>query len=86
MENLVLAGIQSQWLRAHNRFSLALLQLRPDWQGADELLYQESRKILVALHQNYIYNSWLPILIGEEGAARYVGDQGAFSRYDPGVN
>ena len=87
MENLVLSGIQAQWLRAHNRFAMELAQIRPDWRGRDEILYQEARKILSALNQYYAYEHWLPILIGEKGSRQHIArDNSLFSRYDPSVS
>ena len=86
MENVVLAAIQSQWLRAHNRFAFQLSQWRPDWGMNDDLLYEESRKLMMALHQHYVYELWLPILLGTEATEKYISHDGLFSRYDPQVN
>ena len=86
MENVVLAAIQSQWLRAHNRFAFQLSQWRPDWGMNDDLLYEESRKLMMALHQHYVYELWLPILIGTEATEKYISHDGLFSRYDPQVD
>lgn len=86
MQTIVLSGLQTQWLRIHNRFVQSLAEIRPDWRANDEILYQETRKILIALHQHYTYNYWLPILIGEENTKLYTGDKGFFSQYDPSVS
>jgi hypothetical protein len=86
MENMVLTGIQTQWLRGHNRFAIELGRIRPDWRGNDDLLYQEAKKILTALHQHFVYEFWLPILVGEENAKKYFGESGTFSKYDPTVS
>jgi len=83
MENVVLAAIQSQWLRAHNRFAFQLSQLRTDWGMDDDLLYEEARKLMMALHQHYTYELWLPILLGSDATEKYISHDGLFSKYDP---
>lgn len=85
MENTLLAGIQTQWVRAHNIFARELVNIRPDWRSNDDILYEETKKILSALHQRFVYDDWLPILIGKPAAQKFVGDNGLFSRYDPKV-
>jgi len=86
MENILLAGLQAQWLRLHNIFVRELANVRPDWKDNDEILYEEAKKILSGLHQRYIYEEWLPILIGKQTAQQYVGDNTLFTRYNPNVN
>jgi hypothetical protein len=86
MENVLLAGLQAQWLRLHNIFARELANVRPDWKDNDEILYEEAKKILSALHQRYIYEDWLPILIGKQTAQQYVGDTTLFTHYNPNVN
>lgn len=85
MENILLAGIQTQWVRIHNMFANELSVIRPDWAASDDILYEEVRHILSALHQRYIYEDWLPVLIGPDAAQRYTGHQGLFSQYNPNV-
>ncbi|XP_043462105.1 peroxidase-like [Leptopilina heterotoma] len=74
-------------LRQHNRMAAELSKLNPHWD--DERLYQETRRIYIALSQQITYNELLPILLGEENAQRekityktnnYVND------YDPSVD
>ena len=85
MENVILSAIQAQWLRAHNRFALQLAVIRSDWRNNDEILFQETRKILMALHQHYVYSLWLPILIGSNATATFVSHNDLFSKYDSQV-
>lgn len=85
MENTLLAGIQAQWVRLHNVFAKELANIRPDWRNNDDILYEESKKILSALHQRYIYDDWLPILIGKQTSQRFTADNGLFTRHDPKV-
>ena len=85
MENLVLSGVQAQWLRMHNIFARQLSKLRPDWRSNDILLYEEAKKILSGVHQFYSYELWLPVLIGKQATQQYVGDQKLFTSYDSTV-
>ncbi|XP_020300497.1 peroxidase-like [Pseudomyrmex gracilis] len=49
-------------LREHNRVADYLAQLNPHW--TDETIFQETRRIVIAEHQNIAYYEWLPILLG----------------------
>jgi hypothetical protein len=86
MENILLSGLQTQWVRLHNVFARELANIRPDWKNNDEILYEETKRILSAVHQRYSYDDWLPILIGKQVAQQYVGDNVLTSRYNPNVN
>ena len=56
-ENLGLAGIQTLFLREHNRLALALANLNPSWN--DNTLFFEARKILIGIYQHIIYTHWI---------------------------
>ena len=85
MENSVLTGVQAQWLRMHNFFAQELVKIRPDWRSSDNTLFEEARKVLSALHQRYVYEDWLPKLIGKNMAEKFFGDSRGTSQYDPSV-
>ncbi|CAG0883745.1 unnamed protein product [Darwinula stevensoni] len=61
---VLLTMIQNVWLRFHNEVARELERLNPHW--SDEVLYQETRRIVVACVQHIVYNEWLPILLGPE--------------------
>lgn len=85
MENILLSGLQTQWLRLHNVFVHELENVHPSWRNNDDLLYEEAKKILVALHQRYTYDDWLPMLIGPDAAKKFFSDDSLFTRYNPNV-
>jgi len=49
-------------IRYHNIIAERLKDLRPDWN--DERLYQESRKIVIAVKQHITYTQWMDSLLG----------------------
>jgi len=49
-------------IRYHNKIAEQLKELRPDWN--DERLYQESRKIVIAVKQHITYTQWMDSLLG----------------------
>ncbi|NWU09094.1 PERM Myeloperoxidase, partial [Cephalopterus ornatus] len=63
-ENLGLSAMHTVFLREHNRLVTELRELNPHWDG--EKLYQESRKIVIAINQIITYRDYLPLLLAEE--------------------
>ncbi|KAL1452727.1 hypothetical protein WDU94_006931 [Cyamophila willieti] len=88
-QHLDLAVLQTVWLRFHNYIANKLIQLNPGWSNRDELVYQETRRIVIACFQHITYAEWLPILIGAD-FARTSGltptKNGYFQGYDADVN
>ena len=68
------------WYRLHNYIVGELESLNPCWN--DERLYQEGRKIVVAIWQVVIYKEYLPLLF-EDQFDTYIGD---YTGYDPSVD
>lgn len=62
-----LAFYHSIYYREHNRIARQLAGLNPTW--SDERLYQEARRVVIALIQHHTYDEFLPIFIGEAEAA-----------------
>jgi hypothetical protein len=76
-ENLELTALQALFVRNHNRLARALQQEHPGW--GDEQLYQEARKLNIALEQIITYTEYLPDLLGPNALPAYKG-------YDPGAD
>ncbi|NXM06648.1 PERM Myeloperoxidase, partial [Tyrannus savana] len=79
-ENLGLSAMHTVFLREHNRLATELRELNPHWDG--EKLYQESRKIVIAINQIITYRDYLPLLLAEE-TSRWIP---SYSGYDEKVD
>ncbi|XP_060871134.1 peroxidase-like isoform X1 [Metopolophium dirhodum] len=53
-------------MRLHNYLCDELSCLNPNWD--DERIYQEARRILIAMHQHITYNELVPIILGRDFA------------------
>jgi peroxidase len=53
----------SIFLRSHNNFADQLAVINRHWD--EERIFQEARKINIAVYQNIIYHEWLPLFIGK---------------------
>jgi peroxidase len=62
-EQVELATVHMLWMREHNRIATELSRLNPHWD--DEIIYQETRRIVAAEMQHITFNEWLPIVLGE---------------------
>jgi hypothetical protein len=76
-ENVELTALQTLFVRNHNRIASDLRQEHPDW--SDEQLYQEARKLNIAMYQEITYTEYLPDLLGRNALPAYSG-------YNPGVD
>lgn len=61
-QNLGIALFQNMFLRFHNIVAFHLHQLNSFW--SDETVYQETRRIVVAVIQHITYSYYLPTLLG----------------------
>lgn len=61
-QNLGTSMMKTLFLRFHNYIAFTLSSINPHW--SDEILYQESRRIVIATIQRITYQDFLPIIIG----------------------
>jgi peroxidase len=76
-ENLELTTLETLFVRNHNLLASELGRNHPNW--TDEELYQEARKLNIAVYQNVVYNEWIPAVLGPKALPAYKG-------YNPSVN
>ncbi|CAG7822546.1 unnamed protein product, partial [Allacma fusca] len=57
-----LAAMHTIWLRQHNLIAEQLTAINPQW--SEEVLFQETRKIVIAQVQHISYREFLPLLLG----------------------
>ncbi|CAH1108455.1 unnamed protein product [Psylliodes chrysocephalus] len=75
-------ALYSAVLKEHNRVAVNLAELNKHWN--DEVLFYESRRIVIAELQHITYNEYLPIVIGEEAIVHTqleLKTHGRFSKY-----
>jgi hypothetical protein len=76
-ENIELIGLQTLFVREHNRIASRLASQNPAL--TDQELYSRARAMVVAEIQAITFNEWLPAVLGPNAMARYTG-------YNPRVN
>ncbi|XP_066945600.1 peroxidasin homolog [Macrobrachium rosenbergii] len=57
-----LASVHTLWLRVHENVAREFARINPHWD--DETLFQEARRVVVALLQQVTYKEWLPVVLG----------------------
>ncbi|XP_062413286.1 thyroid peroxidase [Pungitius pungitius] len=77
-EGLPLACLHTLWLREHNRIAGELRRVNAHW--SPETLYQESRRIVGALHQIITMRDYVPKILGRAAFDHHVGP---YRGYDP---
>ena len=68
-ENVALTSMHTIWTREHNRIEEQLHLINPHWDG--ERLFQETRRIVIALFQHVISNEFLPTVLGPDVMRRF---------------
>ena len=58
-------------MREHNRIAKQLAIVQPSWRGNDEKLFQEARRIVVAMIQHITYSEYLPEILGDAIMNKY---------------
>ena len=87
-ENLGLVAIQTLFLRVHNKLAKQLALINPKWN--DEILYQETRRIVIGMLQHITYSEYLPAVIGLNTARHFdllpLDNNTFYSGYDVTVD
>lgn len=87
-ENLGLAGVQTLFMREHNRIAIELSRINPHWN--DQTLFMETRKLIIGIYQHIVYQEWLPTVIGQNYALKTdllpSPYNGFADKYNPKIN
>ncbi|GLG92752.1 Peroxidase [Gryllus bimaculatus] len=79
-QNTQLTALQIVFLREHNRVAGELARVNPQWD--DERLFQETRRVIIAVFQHITYSRLVPIYVGAVTANRFNLVPNEFCRYD----
>lgn len=58
----MMMSLHHLFVREHNRLADSLSAAHPDW--TDEVVFQETRKLVIAEMQHVTYNEYLPVVLG----------------------
>ena len=64
-----LVSMHTLFLRLHNHIASRIKALRPN--ACDEEIFQETRRIVIAILQSITYQEMLPLILGETGMTNY---------------
>lgn len=64
-----LGSLHTVFLREHNHIATELANLNPHW--GDEVIYQETRRIIGAMYQHIVFTEFLPRIFGWEGIQKH---------------
>lgn len=86
-EQVPLTVLHTIFMREHNRIAdqLAYFNSHLD----DETIYQETRRIMIALIQHITYNEFLPVILGDKLMAKYglnLKKEGYYEGYNSKIN
>ncbi|KAJ6635870.1 Peroxidase [Pseudolycoriella hygida] len=80
-----LGCLHSIYHRLHNVIAEELRKWNPNWN--DELLFQEAKRVNVAIYQNNVYTEWLRVFVGDEETKAFRPNGNEYlGHYDPTVD
>nr|WOJ52301.1 peroxidase-like protein 4 [Halisarca dujardinii] len=79
-EQVALTAMHTVFLRVHNNIADRLCYMNPQW--TDEKLFQEARKIVIAIIESVTFYEYLPIMLGREVFDQFLGD---YKGYNPAL-
>ncbi|XP_075711304.1 dual oxidase 1-like [Rhinoderma darwinii] len=68
------------WYRYHNYMAEKLAEVHSDW--SDDVLFQNARKWVIAIHQNIVFYEWLPTFLSKD----VPGYNGYKQHVDPSIS
>ena len=87
-QNPGLMSLQTIFVREHNRIASILGELNSLW--PDKTVFEETRRIIIAIFQHITYNEYIPILLGKTIAKEFGLTPGKgksqFSFYDSSID
>jgi len=85
-EHPFLSSVHAIFLREHNRIAKLLKEYLPPHLQQDEILYQETRRLVGAEMQNIVYGEYLPTILGVDFMKSYDLIVAEETKYDPNVD
>lgn len=86
-EQPALTALHTIFMREHNRLSDILRQINPHWD--EDKIFEHSRRIVVAQHQQITYNEFLPRILGWNAMNLFglkLLPHGYYKEYNPNCN
>ena len=77
-----LTSIQTHFVRLHNKLEQRIYDLRPQYSG--ERLYQETRRLVIAIWQCIVLNEFLPLVFGPKLFDQIFGQGNRLRFPEPG--
>ena len=87
-----LAAMHTVFMKEHNRIASEIKKLLVSFLNdnsndeVDEIIYQETRRIIIGELQNIVYNEYLPLVLGKSAMESLKIDLRKPTSYDPTVD
>ena len=77
-------SLHTIFVREHNRIAQKLSEVNLEW--SEDIVFQETRKVIIAMSQHITYNEYLPLLLGQQTATKLGLLTGIDASYDSNVD